>query len=118
MASFIRDLTLRQKLTLLLVFPVCAVLWLLGERLVASWSQQQMANYVSSAINTSVRMNSLISALQAERGASGVYLASKGQRFGDRMKQLRIQSDDKLQIVSALSQPELLSLKQQLDSVR
>ncbi|WP_233008397.1 methyl-accepting chemotaxis protein [Rheinheimera faecalis] len=118
MASFIRDLTLRQKLTLLLVFPVCAVLWLLGERLVASWSQQQMANYVSSAINTSIRMNSLISALQAERGASGVYLASKGQRFGDRMKQLRIQSDDKLQIVSALSQPELLSLKQQLDSVR
>ena len=34
------------------------------------------------------------------------------------MKQLRIQSDDKLQIVSALSQPELLSLKKQLDSVR
>ncbi|WP_288739273.1 methyl-accepting chemotaxis protein [uncultured Rheinheimera sp.] len=118
MASFIRDLTLRQKLSLLLVFPVCAVLWLLGDRLVASWSQQQMANYVSSSITTSVRMNSLISALQAERGASGVYLASKGQRFGDRLKQLRVQSDEKLQIVAALNQPELLSLKQQLDSVR
>jgi methyl-accepting chemotaxis protein len=118
MASFIRDLTLRQKLSLLLVFPVCAVLWLLGDRLVASWSQQQMANYVSSSITTSVRMNSLISALQAERGASGVYLASKGQRFGDRLKQLRVQSDEMLQIVAALNQPELLSLKQQLDSVR
>lgn len=117
MASFIRDLTIRQKLSLLLVFPVCAVLWLLGERLVASWSQQQMANYVSSSITNSVRMNSLISALQAERGASGVYLASKGQRFGDRLKQLRVQSDEKLQIVAALSQPELLSLKQQLDAV-
>ncbi|WP_233079329.1 methyl-accepting chemotaxis protein [Rheinheimera soli] len=117
MASFIRDLTIRQKLSLLLVFPVCVVLWLLGERLVASWSQHQMANYVSSSITTSVTMNSLISALQAERGASGVYLASKGQRFGDRLKQLRVQSDEKLQIVAALSQPELLSLKQQLDAV-
>lgn len=114
MTHFIRNLTISKKLMLLLLLPAIAALSLAVASLIASWQQVNLAQYVGRAIDASVTMNALVATLQAERGASGVYLASSGKRFTQRVTQLRLQSDQRLQAFLALQLPELSALQQQL----
>ncbi|MDX5407868.1 MAG: hypothetical protein LPK11_12645 [Chromatiaceae bacterium] len=81
MKHLIRNLSLRRKLMLLLLLPAIAAVLLAMDLLYLNWQHVRTAQYVSQAIDTSVTMNKLVAALQAERGASGVYLASAGARF-------------------------------------
>lgn len=114
MPHFIRNLSISRKLLVLLLLPALAALVLALERLNDSWQQVNVAKHVSQAIDSSVTMNALVATLQAERGASGVYLASSGKRFSERLLQLRLQSDQRLQAFLALKRPELSALQQQL----
>lgn len=117
MRRFIRNLAISQKLMLLLLLPVLAALWLAGGRLTASWQQVELARHIGSSIDASVTMNTLVGTLQAERGASGVFLASSGERFAERLAQLRQQSDRQLQAFMALRLPQLQPLQQQLQQL-
>ena len=117
MKHLIRNLSLRRKLMLLLLLPAIAAVLLAMDLLYLNWQQVRTAQYVSQAIDTSVTMNKLVAALQAERGASGVYLASAGARFTERLRQLRMQTDLSLQAFMALQQPELIALQQQLQQL-
>ncbi|HEY0922687.1 methyl-accepting chemotaxis protein [Rheinheimera pacifica] len=117
MRRFIRNLAISQKLMLLLLLPALAALWLAGGRLTASWQQVELAQHITSSIEASVTMNELVGALQAERGASGVFLVSSGKRFAERLAQLRQQSDRQLQAFMALRLPQLLPLQQQLQQL-
>lgn len=114
MTHFIRNLSISHKLMLLLLLPALAALWLALGRLNTSWQQVSEAQHVSQAIEAAATMNALVATLQAERGASGVYLASNGNRFTQRLQQLRQQSDQRLQPFLALQLPELSALQQQL----
>lgn len=117
MRRFIRNLAISQKLMLLLLLPALAALWLAGGRLTASWQQVELAQHIRSSIDVSVTMNALVGTLQAERGASGVFLASSGKRFAERLTQLRQQSDQRLQVFMALRLPQLQPLQQQLQQL-
>ena len=114
MTHFIRNLSISRKLMLLLLLPAVAALWLALGRISDSWQQVALAEHVSQAIKASATTNALVATLQAERGASGVYLASNGNRFAQRLAQLRQQSDQRLQAFLALQLPELSALQQQL----
>ncbi|WP_134055793.1 methyl-accepting chemotaxis protein [Rheinheimera aquimaris] len=117
MKHLIRNLSLRRKLMLLLLLPAIAAVLLAMDLLYLNWQQVRTAQYVTQAIDTSVSMNKLVATLQAERGASGVYLASAGARFTERLRQLRMQTDLRLQAFMALQQPELVVLQQQLQQL-
>ncbi|QBL09692.1 HAMP domain-containing protein [Rheinheimera sp. D18] len=117
MAQFVRNLSISQKLMLLLFLPVVIALWLLVSQLTQSWQQVSLAQHVRASIDTSVVTNHLVSALQAERGASGVFLASSGNKLKQRVVQLRQQSDQQLQAFFALKQPQLQAAQQQLQQL-
>lgn len=117
MTHFIRNLSISRKLLLLLLLPALAALWLALGRFSDSWQQVRMAEHVSKSIEASATMNALVATLQAERGASGVYLASNGSRFAQRLPQLRQQSDQRLQAFLALPLLELSALQQQLSQL-
>ena len=117
MKHVIRNLSISRKLMLLLVLPVTVALLLALDLIYLNWQQVQMAQQVGQAINTSATMNALVGTLQAERGASGVYLASSGKRFSERITALRSQTDQRLQAFLALQQSELIEVEQQLSQL-
>lgn len=117
MKHVIRNLSISRKLMLLLLLPVTAALFLALNLIYLNWQQVQMAQQVGRAIETSATMNALVGTLQAERGASGVYLASSGQRFSERVTALRSQTDQRLQAFLSLPQAELADLQQQLNQL-
>lgn len=78
---------------MLLFLPALAALSLALGRFSDGWQQVRMAEHVSQSIDVSATMNALVATLHAERGASGVYLASNGNRFAQRLAQLPELSD-------------------------
>ncbi|KRS21520.1 chemotaxis protein [Alishewanella sp. WH16-1] len=112
MQQVIRDLSIGRKLMLLLSLPVLLLLWLASSQLMNRLQEVQVAQQVGSAIEVSVVMGELIGALQAERGASGVVINSQGQRFTERLRQLRQSSDQQLARFQQYRQPEVLQLQQ------
>lgn len=114
MQPFIRNLSIGRKLILLLTLPVLLLLWLVSSQLVNRLQDVKLAQQVGSAIEVSVVMGEIIGALQAERGASGVVINSQGQRFSDRLLQLRQSSDQQLTRFQQYRQPEVVALQQRL----
>lgn len=112
MQQVIRDLSIGRKLMLLLSLPVLLLLWLASSQLMNRLQEVQVAQQVGEAIEVSVVMGELIGALQAERGASGVVINSQGQRFTERLRQLRQSSDQQLARFQQYRQPEVLQLQQ------
>lgn len=117
MQQFIRNLSIGRKLILLLSLPVLLLLWLASNQLLSRLQEVQVAQQVGSAIEVSVVMGELIGALQAERGASGVVINSQGQRFTDRLRQLRQSSDQQLARFQQYRQPEVLQLQQRFSEL-
>jgi len=117
MQQVIRDLSIGRKLILLLSLPVLLLLWLASSQLLNRLQEVQVAQQVGSAIEISVVMGELIGALQAERGASGVVISSQGQRFTDRLRQLRQSSDQQLTHFQQYRQPEVLQLQQRFSEL-
>lgn len=114
MQPFIQNLSIGRKLILLLSVPVLLLLWLVTSQLVNRLQDVKLAQQVGLAIEVSVVMGEVIGALQAERGASGVVINSQGQRFSDRLRQLRQSSDQQLARFQHYRQPEVLALQQRL----
>jgi len=117
MQQVIRDLSIGRKLMLLLSLPVLLLLWLASSQLINRLQEVQVAQQVGEAIEVSVVMGELIGALQAERGASGVVINSQGQRFTDRLRQLRQSSDQQLTRFQQYRQPEVLQLQQRFSEL-
>ena len=117
MQQVIRDLSIGRKLILLLSLPVLLLLWLASSQLMNRLQEVQVAQQVGEAIEVSVAMGELIGALQAERGASGVVINSQGQRFTDRLRQLRQSSDQQLARFQQHRQPEVLQLQQRFSEL-
>ncbi|EIW88084.1 methyl-accepting chemotaxis sensory transducer [Alishewanella agri BL06] len=117
MQQVIRDLSIGRKLMLLLSLPVLLLLWLASSQLMNRLQEVQVAQQVGEAIEVSVAMGELIGALQAERGASGVVINSQGQRFTDRLRQLRQSSDQQLARFQQHRQPEVLQLQQRFSEL-
>lgn len=105
MQRLINNLPIARKLGLLLLLPIVLLLWLVSSQLLNRWQLVQVAEHVSSAIEVSVVMGELIGALQAERGASGIMINSEGQRFTERVRQLRLSSDQYLAHFQQFQQP-------------
>lgn len=117
MSRFIRNLSISQKMMLLLFLPALAALWLAGGRLTASWQQVKLSQHIITSIEASETMNRLVATLQAERGATGVFLASSGKKFAERLNQLRQQTDQRLQAFLEVDIKELRAVQQQLQQL-
>ena len=102
--EFINNLTIRQKLLLIIAVPVFALLIYAGQTVVlhvgiigSTSEMEEMSQY-------SEAMAALIHESQKERGATAGYLGSKGQSFGDALKQQRQVLDEKVSSYHALKE--------------
>lgn len=114
----IRNFKVKAKLMLLLTLPVLALLGLALNRILMDVENYTTAHHVETIVNHSVKVSQLIGALQAERGASGVVLASKGTRFKDRLSGLRNKTNDALSLVKPIGLKEFSAIQAEVDELR
>lgn len=118
MTMEIRNLTVKAKLILLLTLPVLALLGLALNRILMDVENYTIALQVETTVSHSVKVSQLIGTLQAERGASGVVLASKGSRFKERLSGLRNKTDDALGLVRPIGIKEFSAIQVEVDELR
>lgn len=118
MTMEIRNLTVKAKLILLLTLPVLALLGLALNRILMDVGNYTIALHVETTVSHSVKVSQLIGTLQAERGASGVVLASKGSRFKERLSGLRNKTDDALGLVRPIGIKEFSAIEVEVDELR
>lgn len=114
----IRNLSVKAKLLLLLALPVLVLSVLAINRVLTDLSHFRIAQHVETTVHHSVRISQFIGTLQAERGASGVVLASKGARFKERLAGLRLKTDEALLQVSAIDVVSLPAVQSEVTRLR
>lgn len=85
----IKDLKFQFKVVLLIVPPLFAYLCYAGYATFQNYTQVTVMEHMRADIELSVFNSRLVHELQKERGATAVFLASKGQRFSDKIIQQR-----------------------------
>uniref|UniRef100_UPI0030ECA2AB methyl-accepting chemotaxis protein n=2 Tax=Pseudomonas sp. JAI120 TaxID=2723063 RepID=UPI0030ECA2AB len=99
----LKNAPLRLKLLLILLLPMLGFLTLAGVFVVDNYKTLRDMNTTVMASATAQKLSQLITTLQRERGASGVFLGSGGKSMGDRMVQMRRDSSAAVEVVRGLS---------------
>lgn len=87
--NLLNNLVFKQKLILLVLVPLLATLYFSLSNLNALTSKQGQLEEIQELITLTISNNALIHELQKERGATAVYLGSKGERFTSELKAQR-----------------------------
>jgi len=95
--NIIKNLSLKIKLLLIIVFPLGAYLFSSGLNLLDDYSLLSSSNAVYELSGLSTKISNLVHELQKERGASAGFLGSKGTRFGSKLTAQRRDTDSKNQ---------------------
>jgi len=99
----LKNIPLSAKLVLILACPVLGFLWLASLYIANSYSTlKQMEDTVEASVAAQT-VSRLITALQRERGASGLYLGSQGRTMANRLPGMRQATDEALSAVRELA---------------
>ncbi|WP_260958701.1 methyl-accepting chemotaxis protein [Pseudomonas citri] len=98
----LRNAPLRLKLLLILLLPLLGFLTLAGVFVTDNYKTLQDMDATVTASATAQKLSQLITALQRERGTSGVFLGSSGKSMGERMSQARKDSNAAIEVVRGL----------------
>ena len=93
MKRFLGKLSIKTKITLIALLPLCAYMATAAAQLVSDFDSLQSARAVVSLSHYNGRISLLVHELQKERGSSSGFLASKGQKFSDILEQQRKTTD-------------------------
>ena len=110
MKRLLENLSIKTKIALIVLLPMCGYLVTSGLNLASSYTQLRSDKNIINMVQFSGQISMLVHELQKERGASSGFIASKGQKFGDILDKQRINTDDKVHdytesLVIMLEQP-------------
>ena len=100
----LRNIPLSAKLLLILASPMLGFLWLAGLYVADSYSTLRQMERTVEVSEAAQAVSQLITALQRERGASGVYLGSQGQTMARQLPGMRQATDAALDGARRLSE--------------
>ena len=89
----LRNIPLSLKLLLILACPLLGFLWLAALQVNGSYQTLQEMERTREASVVAQKVSQLITVLQRERGASGVFLGSQGKNMQDVLLRMRGQTD-------------------------
>ncbi len=98
----LRNIPLSLKLLLILACPLLGFLWLAALQVNSSYQTLQEMERTQEASVIAQKVSQLITVLQRERGASGVFLGSQGKNMQDVLLRMRGQTDTALAEARAL----------------
>jgi len=91
--KLINNLNFKSKLIALVSLPLLGCLYFSITHLVAVIDSKEQLTQVQSLLTLTVATNSLVHELQKERGATAVYIGSKGKKFSSEMASQRRTTD-------------------------
>ncbi|MCP4290644.1 MAG: hypothetical protein GY780_02255 [bacterium] len=129
----LKNLSLKSKISLVAGVPFLLAVFFMGNNIKASYSTEKKMEQADVLSQLSQHISALVHETQKERGASGVFLGSKGSKFSSELKSQRLETDKRVtelnvflsgfemgtensEINSALT--EAVDLLNQLDSYR
>ncbi len=125
-----RNAPLSVKLMLILIFPLLGFLAFAGVYVAGKYHTLSEMDRTVTASGAAQKISAVITSLQRERGASGVFIGSKGQSMRDSLAEYRRGTDAATARMRALSEQgandmtealraldELGTLRQQVDSL-
>lgn len=98
------NISLRYKLMMILLLPLIGFIWLAGSFVADSYATLKSMESTVEASAAAQKVSRLITMLQRERGASGVYLNSQGKAMQDRLPGMRRNTDEAAEEVRSLAQ--------------
>jgi len=116
--ALLSQLSMKQKLLLFIALPALFGMALALNTLWQLWQSQLQAQQVSEIISAQFRQNTLLNALQKERGSSGVFISSKGQNFSTEVSSARTGSDAGFAGLNKAQQQHWQTLWQQIADIR
>lgn len=114
MQDMIRNWPMQNKLLLLLALPLIFLFWFVSQHIWTQYQALQVAAEVEQRVQQTLVVGALVNSLQTERGSSGVFLGSKGNKFADKMQKARSDSDRSLSAFLQLKDERLKQAQQQL----
>ncbi|MEH6444300.1 MAG: methyl-accepting chemotaxis protein [Oceanospirillaceae bacterium] len=93
--NFFYDLSIKYKLLLIVFFPLILAIGFITATLFKSWVATENMKVAEVMLNLSATSSMLVHELQKERGASAIFLNSKGNKFASELNRQR-QATDKV----------------------
>ena len=99
----LKNISLSRKLILIVLAPLLGFLWLGTLYVNESYKTLRQMEYTVEASSAAQQVSQLITTLQRERGASGVFLGSQGRLMSRRLPGLRQATDEASNAVATLA---------------
>lgn len=94
--SFINNLKMRNKLVVMLVFPVLCLIYFSVNGIWEKTGQVNAMKDLKILTHLSVRISNLVHELQRERGSTALFIGSKGAEFVTELFEQRSETDKKI----------------------
>ncbi|MEK7841776.1 MAG: nitrate- and nitrite sensing domain-containing protein, partial [Deltaproteobacteria bacterium] len=94
--SFINNLKMKNKLILMLIFPVLGLLYFSVNGIWEKYTTARAMRDVQNLSHLAVNISAMVHELQKERGATGVFVGSKGAKFTSELSEQRSDTDRKI----------------------
>ena len=117
MQAIIRNWSMQNKLLLLLALPLLFLCWFVSQHMWIQYGELQVARDVELKVQQTLVLDALVNGLQAERGSSGVFLGSKGNKFADKKQAARSDTDSKLRLFLAQQDGSLTQTQQAMQQL-
>jgi len=106
----LKNIPLSFKLALILAAPLLGFIWLAALYVADSYQTLRDMEATVAASVAVQKVSSLITAVQRERGASGVFLGSQGRAMGEKLQQLRQATDQAIDAARQVAQRDRVGL--------
>src|SRR3972149_7250845 len=99
--KFLNNLKMRDKLVLLLIFPIAGLIYYSVQGISEKYSEVKEMESVGKLSSLAVKISGLTHELQKERGATNLFLGSKGTEFVNEVSEQRRESDKRITDIKA-----------------
>ncbi len=115
--NVLRNLSLKIKILLIVILPLGAYFYVSGANLITDYKQLNSYESIYKLSLLSNNIGNLVHELQKERGASTGFLSNRGQKFGDKLTNQRLDTDSKEKsLTEYLADFDMDSFDSELDS--
>ncbi|CAI2799452.1 methyl-accepting chemotaxis protein [Pseudomonas sp. TE3911] len=115
--AMLRNAPLSTKLLLILMFPLLGFLVFAGIFVADKRETLSEMNRAVTATGTAQKLSDVVTTIQRERGASGVFLGSGGKTMQDKLKVLRQETDRAVSAMHAQSTEGLIAPDKMLRAI-
>ncbi len=98
----LRNLSLKTKIILIILLPLCGYLFFAATNLFHNYQQLNSYNDIYELSTLSNTISNVVHELQKERGASAGFLGSKGKKFAEKLSNQHKETNERKRIVENL----------------